>query len=167
MDPSLNEQSTGTPPDAVQVVGEAVSVFGAISVIGITACLHALSTLRSQCTLKNFCRWYQRQCTSELFWRIYPWIASISGLCVMWFFTFIYMLKYFAQDNDLMVLYLETVCISIGLGWFITTPMVIITRNNMKFTKKIMKSRKYQVIEKFVVVPLARTVATAWKAFAS
>ena len=43
--------------------------------------------------------------------------------------------------------------VAFALNWFIFDPLVIIIRCNMAFTRKMLKTKKYQVIEKFVVIP--------------
>ena len=40
-----------------------------------------------------------------------------------------------------------------ALNWFIFDPLVIILRCNVKFTRRLLKTRKYQVLEKFIVIP--------------
>jgi len=107
---------------------------------------------------------YRRLCSSVLFWWIWPWVASQGLLALMTFLAFIYMMKFFAFNNDLMRMWMQTVFTSVGLTWFVTLPAVIIVRNNLKFTKKVMKSKEYQVIEKFVFVPLGKVVGTLFKA---
>ena len=54
--------------------------------------------------------------------------------------------------------------IAFALGWLIFDPIVIIFRSNVSFTKRILKTRRYQVVEKFVVVPaagLAKAIGSA------
>ena len=52
----------------------------------------------------------------------------------------------------------QSLAISFAIGWLVFDPIVIIVRSNIKFTKKIMKTRRYQVIEKFVVMPVGAIV---------
>ena len=73
------------------------------------------------------------------------------------------MMKYFASNNTLMELYLMTVVTSLGLSWCITLPGIIILRNNVTLTKRYMKTRKYQIFEKFVLVPVGRFVSIVYK----
>jgi len=112
---------------------------------------------------KSIRRVYRDVCASKLFWRFMPWVVSISGLAFMTFCAFIYMMKYFAFDNRLFQMWMQTVGTSLCLAWFVVLPMAIIARNNMQWSKKIMKSRKYQILEKFLLIPLKMVVGMAYK----
>lgn len=122
---------------------------------------------RDQQPRRSIRRCWRSLWSSRRWWVYYPWVVSISGLIITWLFTFIYMMKYFAQDNQLMQMFLRTVFTSIGLAMFVTLPMIIIVRNNVKATKKIMKTKRFQVIEKFVLVPLGRAVGQVYKTLLS
>ena len=48
----------------------------------------------------------------------------------------------------------EAIGISLGVSWLLMDPLIIVTRNTLKNTKTIIRSKRYQIIEKFVVAPL-------------
>ena len=49
--------------------------------------------------------------------------------------------------------WLQAIGISLATGWLLQDPVIILVRNNLSCTKTIIRSKKYQVIEKFVVQP--------------
>ena len=59
----------------------------------------------------------------------------------------------FKDDTIYVVMWVESLGISLVQGWFFQDPFVIIVRNNIQFTKKRIRSHRYQVIEKFVLAP--------------
>jgi len=80
--------------------------------------------------------------------------------------TLIYQMKFFAFNNDLFRMWLEGVATSLGLSWFVSLPTIIIFRNNVKFTKKIMKTKRYQIFEKYVGIPLMNFINRVYRAIA-
>ena len=99
---------------------------------------------------------------SPRFWNIFPWVVSGFLILVANFFTLIYALRYFAFSDPLMFAWLETVGISLALGFGIFDVVVILVRNNLNCTKVILQTRKYQVLEKFVVGPIV-AVLKIWQ----
>ena len=100
--------------------------------------------------------YYQIICNSFLFWRFFPWVLTYSLISFCHLQVLFVTLRIFSEFEDptaIGVAWLEALGTSLVIGWFIQDPIVIIVRNNMKFTKKIIRSKKYQVIEKFVVQP--------------
>ena len=59
-------------------------------------------------------------------------------------------------------MWVQAIFISFAIGWFVADPLVILTRNSLSYTKTIIRSKKYQVLEKWVTTPfrvaLAKTV---------
>jgi len=109
---------------------------------------------------------YDSMCASVLFWRIWPWAVSYGGLACVMVLTLIYQMKFFAFNNDLFRMWLEGVATSLGLSWFVSLPTIIIFRNNVKFTKKIMKTKRYQIFEKYVGIPLMNFINRVYRAIA-
>jgi len=100
-------------------------------------------------------KWYFTMIESYMFWSIFPWVISALLLVIANFFTLLYALRYFAFSIELMTAWLQTVGISLAIGFCFIDIVVIIVRNNINCTKVILTTRRYQVIEKFVVAPLA------------
>ena len=95
-------------------------------------------------------------CRSVLFWRIFPWcfvaiLVTICHLQVLFVATRIF--SEYPNPVEIGNVWVQAIFLSFAIGWFIQDPIVIGVRNNLKSTKKIIRSRKYQVIEKFVVAP--------------
>ena len=57
--------------------------------------------------------------------------------------------------------WIQSVCLSLAWAWAVQDPLVILVRNNLKCTKNIVRSKRYQIVEKFVVAPVRDTVAHA------
>lgn len=53
---------------------------------------------------------------------------------------------------------MQAIFLSFAIGWLIQDPTIIIIRNSLKSTKSIIRTKKYQILEKFVVAPF-RTVS--------
>ena len=103
-------------------------------------------------------RCYSALCKSVIFWRAFPWTFCLLLIVVCHFQTLFVTMRIFAQfpnANDIGLTWLQAILISLATGWFLQDPLVIITRNNMSCTKKIIRNKKYQVIEKFIVIPFS------------
>jgi len=107
-------------------------------------------------------RHYRAMCRSLLFWRVFPWVVSQTMILLMIFFTLIYMYRYFGYNQEATSQWLQTVAISLAISWVIALPLVIIVRNNMTFTSRILKSKRYQIIEKLVFVPLMNALGRSY-----
>ena len=57
------------------------------------------------------------------------------------------------RSTDLTTIWLETFGISLAFTFLVADIVVIIVRNNLSCTKAILATRRYQIIEKFVVAP--------------
>merc|ERR1712217_803236 len=79
-------------------------------------------------------------------------VLVVFALCNL--FTLNIALQKYANSADLLLGWIHSFALSLAIGWLILDPTVIIVRNNVNFTKKILKTWKYQVIEKWVIVPL-------------
>ena len=84
-----------------------------------------------------------------------PQVVSLSFVLFANFYTLLYSLRYFAFNVTLFNAWIETLGIALIVGFGFVDIVVIITRNNIAWTKRLMPTRKYQVIEKFVVAPTA------------
>ena len=87
------------------------------------------------------------------FWRIFPWVVSVPLLWGMSFFTFYVSQAIFKDDSIYVVMWVEALIISLVQGWFIQDILVIVVRNNVKFTKTRIRTAKYQTLEKFFLAP--------------
>jgi len=98
-------------------------------------------------------------CNDFWFWRIFPWMFVLCAFTMCNLFILFFSLAKYAHDRELFVGWLESFGISLSLGWLLFDPAVIIARNNLAFTKKILKTRKYQVLEKYVLIPFGAAFA--------
>jgi len=98
-------------------------------------------------------QWYFRLIESYAFWRIFPWFVSLSAILFANFVTLVYALRYFAFSPELTAAWLETMGISLGFSFGVVDFFVIVVRNNLSWTRGILSTRKYQVIEKLVIAP--------------
>ena len=64
----------------------------------------------------------------------------------------------FENPAEMGAVWLQAIGVSLFIGWFIQDPIIIVVRNNLSFTKKIIRSKKYQVLEKFIVQPFRLAV---------
>ena len=61
-----------------------------------------------------------------------------------------------AQDcPDVIKTWAQAVAQGLLQGWIVFDPLVIIVRNNIKITKKSIRSKRYQMIEKAVMAPVS------------
>jgi len=60
----------------------------------------------------------------------------------------------FANTPDNIQTWVSTLLITFVQGWFVQDIIVILVRNNLDCTKTIVRSWKYQILEKVVVGPL-------------
>ena len=98
--------------------------------------------------------WLYRLSQSYMFWRIFPWVVSVSCILVVNFILLLYAMRYFAFNSVLLHAWLETLGIALGFGFVVVDIIVIVIRNNLWFTKGILQTRQYQILEKFVIAPL-------------
>ena len=54
----------------------------------------------------------------------------------------------FQDCPDVIITWGQTVCQGLLQSWMVFDPMVIIFRNNFKKSKKIIRSKRYQLMEK-------------------
>ena len=100
-------------------------------------------------------------CKSVLFWRVFPWSFTFSLIVMCHLNMFFVTMRVFAEfENAVFVglTWLQSVFISLAIGWFLQDPVVVIVRNNIKCTKKRIRSKAYQVVEKFIVQPFRLTL---------
>ena len=57
------------------------------------------------------------------------------------------------RSTELTTIWLETFGISLAFTFVVVDVIVIVVRNNLSCTKAILATRRYQLIEKFVVAP--------------
>ena len=100
--------------------------------------------------------------TSVAFWRVFPWVVACTVISICNFFTLYWLLDIFANDPANIVNWMHTLLIAFLQGWLVQDMLVIIIRNNIKFTKVMVRTLKYQVIEKFIVGP-ARAVTDVFR----
>ena len=100
--------------------------------------------------------------TSVAFWRVFPWVVACTVIFICNFFTLYWLLDIFANDPANIVNWMHTLLIAFLQGWLVQDMLVIIIRNNIKFTKVMVRTLKYQVIEKFIVGP-ARAVTDVFR----
>ena len=98
--------------------------------------------------------WYFKMCDSPTFWRICPWVFVIIVNGTANFFCLLYCVKYFAFNETVMMGWLYQFLTAFVFGLLIVHTLVVIVKNNMAWTRKIMKTKRYQMIEKLVVTPL-------------
>lgn len=99
-------------------------------------------------------RWYFRTCDSVVFWRIYPWVFAGIILFFANFFTLIFSVKYIAFDDAMMLSFLTTYAMALTLQFCCLDVMLIVVRNNVSWMRKRLATKRYQVIEKFVIAPI-------------
>ena len=101
-------------------------------------------------------RCWSAMCKSVLFWRIFPWALCIFLGVFCHLQTLFVTMRIFAEFEDpnaMGLLWIQAILTSMAIGWFFQDPIIIVVRNNMNCTKTIIRSKKYQVLEKFVVQP--------------
>lgn len=81
-------------------------------------------------------------------------IVSLSNFIIL-----LYALRYFAFNETLFYGWLECLGWSFLLGFGVIDIIVIVFRNNMDWTRRILKTRQYQVIEKFAVSPVRSLIS--------
>jgi hypothetical protein len=102
------------------------------------------------------CRGYSAMCRSVLFWRIFPWTFTAVIVTVCHVQTLFVATRIFAMAEDPVAVgqvWVTSILIAFTIGWLVQDPIVILVRNHLSCTKTIIRSKKYQVIEKFVVIP--------------
>jgi hypothetical protein len=84
---------------------------------------------------------------------------SLAAFCHLQ--TLFVTMRVFAEFEDpiaMGVVWLQAIGISLAIGWLLQDPVIIFVRNNLSCTKAIIRSKKYQVIEKYVVQPFRLAV---------
>mgnify|MGYP006095892241 CR=1 FL=1 len=107
-------------------------------------------------------RCWSAMCKSQLFWRIFPWAFSFSIAIFCHLQTLFVTMRIFAEFEDpnaIGLVWLQSLGTSLVIGWCFQDPIIIVIRNNMNCTKTIIRSKKYQVLEKFVVQPFRLAVS--------
>ena len=118
-------------------------------------CSVCLRRCRCWCWMPPCLRWWlQVWASSVLFWRIFPWALTVSALACCSLYTVYSAQSIFKDDTVYIWAYFEALAISLAQGWFVQDVFVIAVRNNIKFTKKRIRTHRYQVVEKFVLAPL-------------
>ena len=69
------------------------------------------------------------------------------------FFVLYFLLDIFANNPERVVLWLETLGMSLAQSWAVQDILVIIIRNNVSFLKASVRKIRYQLMEKFFVGP--------------
>ena len=97
--------------------------------------------------------------------RYFPW-------CVIGFLFFIFNMGVimmgalvFQDCPDVIITWGQTVLQGLLQSWVFFDPMVIIARNNMKNTKKRIRSKRYQMMEKAIMSPITAFLKFIGKAF--
>lgn len=104
-------------------------------------------------------RWYFKLCGSVRCWRIYPWVFAFSILFFANFFTLIFSVKYIAFDKAIMTSFLTMYALGLALQFFCLDVILITVRNNMGWTRRILATKRYQVLEKIVIGPIYSVVS--------
>ena len=81
-------------------------------------------------------------------------VVSLLAILFANFVTLLYAMRYFAFNDTLLHAWLEAFGISLAIGFGFIDIVVILVRNNVGWMRKILQTRRYQVIEKFVVAPI-------------
>ena len=100
-------------------------------------------------------------CGSVRFWRIFPWALAYSLAAFCHIQTLFVTMRIFAEFEDpvaMGMVWIQAIGMSMVVGWFVQDPIIILVRNNLSCTKAIIRSKKYQVMEKFVVAPFRLAV---------
>ena len=109
-------------------------------------------------------RCWSGMCKSVLFWRTFPWVFTftLSAFChVQTLFVTMRIFAEFEDPNAMGRVWLQTIGVSLIVGWTLQDPLIIIVRNNLTCTKTIIRSKKYQIIEKFILQPFKAAMSQA------
>jgi len=120
---------------------------------------HQVEPRKVRCA--SACRCYRAFCQSVCFWRTFPWVLAYSLAAFCHLQTLFVTMRVFAEFEDpiaMGVVWLQAIGISLAIGWLLQDPVIIFVRNNLSCTKAIIRSKKYQVIEKYVVQPFRLAV---------
>merc|ERR1712072_43345 len=114
---------------------------------------------------------------------------GLIGKCVKWFFNSVPIWTYgpwviiglitfitnmgvimmgalvFQDCPDVIITWGQTVCQGLLQSWMVFDPMVIIFRNNFKKSKKIIRSKRYQLMEKAIMSPVTAFLKFMGRAF--
>ena len=94
------------------------------------------------------------------FWRVFPWVFSVTFLLCASFMALYIAQSYFQDDDVFVVAWIETMVIGLLQAWLLQDVLVIVLRNNIptgtgkKLFAKYGRSKWYQMIEKFLIAPL-------------
>ena len=113
-------------------------------------------TVQRQATPGPVRRCYSAVCNSFIFWQFFPWMLTYTVVTFAHLQVLFVTMRIFSEFEDPMrvgTVWIQALGISLLTGWLVQDPVVIIIRNNLKMTKTIIRSKKYQVLEKFVVQP--------------
>ena len=99
-------------------------------------------------------RWYFQMCESPIFWKYTPWVFVIFVNGLANFFCLLYCCKYFAFNEVIMMAWLYQFLAALTLGLLVIHTLIVIAKNNMAWSRKIMKTKRYQILEKFFITPL-------------
>ena len=109
-------------------------------------------------------RCWSGMCKSVLFWRTFPWVFTftLSAFChVQTLFVTMRIFAEFEDPNAMGRVWLQTIGVSLIVVWTLQDPLIIIVRNNLTCTKTIIRSKKYQIIEKFILQPFKAAMSQA------
>ena len=127
----------------------------------LTRCVRALCRLP---VVRHHFKLYDRIMASVQFWLVFPWVVSCALIAICDLFVLLYSLRYFAFSEELMRAWLETVGVSLGFGFVIADTTVILVRNNINWTRLILATKRYQILEKIIVSPLVGIIHVFRKA---
>merc|ERR1711918_158651 len=92
-----------------------------------------------------FRRCWQGCCRSVLFWRIFPWVFAYALGIFCHLQTLFVTMGIFAEYEDpnaMALVWLEAIALSLAIGWLLQDPIIIVVRNNLSITKKIIRNKK-------------------------
>ena len=130
--------------------------------------LHGLRRVIASCARRlaraALCRACSAMCRSVVFWRIFPWTCALAliVLChIQVLFVATRIFSEYPNPAEIGAVWVQAIFLSFAIGWFIQDPIVITIRNNLNVTRTIIRSHKYQVLEKWVIVPFRAVVTKA------
>ena len=148
----LQMTSKATSFSTKKVKEAAASTLVVPDIVADKVAKHAPGPLRRCCS---------ELCGSVLFWRTFPWAMAYTLATFCHVQTLFVTMRIFAEFEDPIAMgwvWIQAIGVSMGVGWFVQDPIIIMVRNNLNCTKAIIRSKKYQVLEKFVVAPFRLAV---------
>lgn len=121
------------------------------------AAAHALARHESRLRGVRALRCWFAMWDSPVFWRVLPWTISLPLLGWLAFDTLLTCLVLTDLSPDPVATnarFFQGVLFALLIGWCVQDPIVILVRNNLACTKGIVRSKRYQTLEKFVVGPI-------------